>query len=171
MKDNKYYDEIDLGSVGRKYGKITKLLIEKGLTVSTMESCSAGLIASLLTDTEGSSAVMKGAFVTYCNEAKILQGVDAGVIEKYGVYSSETAVAMARACQKAYGSDVAIGITGTFGNVDEYNSDSVVGKVFFAIIYEEKENVWQVSLEPRAGRFAYKLEAAELVADRLLELL
>ena len=75
---------------------LTKLLIEKKLTITTMESATSGQIASLITDTEGSSAVLKGAFVTYCNEAKIMQGVPAEIIDKYTVYSTQTAEAMAK---------------------------------------------------------------------------
>ena len=67
-------------SVHQKYNEITKTLIEKNLTITTMESCTAGLISSLLTDTEGSSQILRGAFVTYSNEAKIMQGVPAKVI-------------------------------------------------------------------------------------------
>ena len=61
---------------------------------------------------------MKGAFVTYSNEAKIKQGVPADIISTFGVYSPETAAAMARVCRDAYAADFAIGITGTFGNID-----------------------------------------------------
>ena len=53
------------------YRALTLWLIEQKLTITTMESATAGQIASLITDTEGSSAVLKGAFVTYCNESKI----------------------------------------------------------------------------------------------------
>ena len=60
-----------------------------------MESCTSGLIASLITDTEGASAVMKGAYITYSNEAKVLHGVPKETIDKYGVYSYETAEDMA----------------------------------------------------------------------------
>ena len=75
----------------------------------------------LITDTEGSSAVLKGAFVTYCNEAKIMQGVPAEIIDRYTVYSNETAGAMAQACRKAYNANIGIGVTGTMGNVDPAN--------------------------------------------------
>ena len=119
--------------IREKYEKITKTLIEKRLTITTMESCTAGMVASLLTDTEGSSAVLRGAFITYSNEAKIMQGVPAEIIEKYGVYSEETARAMAAACRKAYGADFGIGVTGTMGNADPENNDSVPGEVYFAI--------------------------------------
>ena len=79
----KIYNESDIRN---DYKKLTKLLIERGMTITTMESATSGQIASLITDTEGSSAVLKGAFVTYCNEAKIMQGVPAEILEKYTVY-------------------------------------------------------------------------------------
>ena len=60
------------------YRKITEKLIEKEKTITTMESCASGLIASLITDTEGASAVLKGAFVTYSNIGKIMQGGPGG---------------------------------------------------------------------------------------------
>ena len=96
--NSKVYHEADIRN---DYRKLTKLLIEKNLTITTMESATSGQIASLITDTEGSSAVLKGAFVTYCNEAKIMQGVPAEVLDTYTVYSKETAEAMARACAEA----------------------------------------------------------------------
>ena len=95
--NSKVYHEADIRN---DYRKLTKLLIEKNLTITTMESATSGQIASLITDTEGSSAVLKGAFVTYCNEAKIMQGVPAEVLDTYTVYSKETAEAMARHAQK-----------------------------------------------------------------------
>ena len=86
--------------VRAQWREITQTLIEKNISVTTMESCTSGLLASLISDTEGASAVMKGAFVTYSNEAKIMQGVPAETIEQYSVYSAETARAMAEACAK-----------------------------------------------------------------------
>lgn len=67
----KFYSEKDIRD---DYRSLTKLLIQKNMTISTMESATAGQIVSLITDTEGASAIIKGAFVTYCNEAKIMQG-------------------------------------------------------------------------------------------------
>ena len=89
-------------NIRKQYCEITKKLIEKGKTITTMESCTSGQIASLITDTEGASAVIKGAFVTYSNEGKIMQGVPAETIDKFGVYSKETAAEMAKACRNAY---------------------------------------------------------------------
>ena len=92
-------------NVREKFRYITNTLIKEQLTITTMESCTSGLVASLLTDTEGASAVLKGAFVTYSNEAKIKQNVPADVIERFGVYSEETAREMALAAKRAYGAD------------------------------------------------------------------
>ena len=154
------------------YEKLTKLLIEKHMTITTMESATAGQLASLITDTEGSSAVLKGAFVTYCNEAKIMQGVPKEIIDRYTVYSKETAEAMAKACVKAYQADIGIGVTGTMGNVDPDNqASSVPGQVYFAMGIEGNMKSYYVELEPQPTRLAYKLAVAKEIYDVLMECL
>lgn len=160
-------------SVIRKdYEKLTKLLIEKHMTITTMESATAGQLASLITDTEGSSAVLKGAFVTYCNEAKIMQGVPKEIIDRYTVYSKETAEAMAKACIKAYQADIGIGVTGTMGNIDPNNqASSVPGQVYFAMGIEGNMKSYYVELEPQPTRLAYKLAVAKEIYDVLMECL
>ena len=160
-------------TIREHYHKLTRLLIEKRLTITTMESATSGQIASLITDTEGSSAVLKGAFITYSNEAKILQGVPAMIIEKYSVYSRETAQAMAEACMRAYHADLGIGVTGTMGNVDPANpEDSEPGQVFFAIGVREdgviRAESFHIELEPQPSRLMYKLAVAEEVRQRLV---
>lgn len=153
------------------YRTITKGLIEKKLTITTMESATSGQIASLITDTEGSSAIMKGAFVTYSNEAKIMQGVPAEVIDTFGVYSSETAVEMAKAAARAYKADIAIGVTGTMGNVDPANDDSVPGQVYFAIYHQGQVDSFYRELDPQPSRLQYKLIVAEEVGKELIKLI
>ncbi len=92
--------------------KIVKILIQNNLTISTMESCTGGGIANEITNISGASSILKESFVTYCNEAKIKQGVPKSTIEKYTVYSSETAIQMAKAVKKQANSDIGIGVTG-----------------------------------------------------------
>ena len=164
------------------YRRLTKLLIDRKYTITTMESATSGQIASLITDTEGSSAVLKGAFITYSNEAKILQGVPAETIEKYTVYSRETAEAMAAACMKAYGARIGIGVTGTMGNVDPANPDaSVPGQVYFAIGMDNGIcggdgttsgqpviESFHLELAPQPSRLMYKLAVAEEVYKVLI---
>lgn len=158
--------------IREKYASLTKLLIKRNLSITTMESATSGQIASLITDTEGASAIFKGGFITYSNEAKIKQGVPAEIIEKYSVYSKETAAAMAQACQKVYNSDIAIGVTGTMGNVDPANvSDSVPGQVYFAIFFNNQIKSFFYELESQPTRLDYKLKVAELVLNELLNIL
>ena len=150
-----------------KFRFITKTLIEKKLTVTTMESCTSGLVASLLTDTEGASAVLKGAFITYSNEAKIKQNVPAATIDKYGVYSEETAREMADAARSAYSADIAVGVTGTMGNADPANNDSTPGEVFFAIASKEGIKSFHISVPVQDSRYEYKLYVADAIADEI----
>ncbi len=163
--------EVDETRVRRRYERLTRLLIERNVRITTMESCTAGLIASLITDAEGSSAVFEGAFVTYSNEAKVRQGVPAQVIETHGVYSSQTAAAMAEACRAAYAADVGVGVTGSFGNVDPNNADSVPGEVFFALATADALDCYHCSVPEQTSRLAYKLYMADVIAGPLLKLL
>lgn len=158
-------------TVAEKYENLTNILIERNITVSTMESCTSGLITSCISDTSGSSAVLKGGFITYCNEAKILNGVPEDVINMYGVYSDKTAEAMASACREKLKSDMGIGITGTFSNPDPANSDSISNEIHFAINYFGKSYVFSANLEPENCRHQYKLAAALLVCNELLKLI
>ena len=155
--------------VRKEYEKLTKYLIEHKLTITTMESCTAGQIISLITDTEGASAITKGGFVTYSNEAKMMQGVSAEVIDTYGVYSKETALEMARVCREAYKADIGIGVTGTFGNVDLNNKDSIPGQVFFAIDMDGDVIAYERILEKQESRNAYKMAIAMEIIKELLE--
>lgn len=154
--------------VREKYDRIVKKLIEEQLSITTMESCTAGQVASLLTDTEGSSAIIKGAFVTYSNEAKIRQGVSEETIERFGVYSEETAAEMAEACRKFYEADIGIGVTGSFGNTDPNNADSVPGEVYFAISTEKETKSFFCSIPEQPSRLYYKLFMADKIADELV---
>jgi len=108
---------------------IIKQLIASHTTISTMESCTSGLIASLITDTEGASAIFPGGYVT-------------SVIEIHGVYSPECAEAMARTVQENLHTAIAIGITGTTGNLDPNNADSVQGVVYFCILYKAQAHTF-----------------------------
>lgn len=154
------------------YRRLTKRLIDRGLFITTMESATSGQIASLITDTEGASAIMKGAFITYSNEAKIQQGVPKQIIEKYTVYSKETARAMAEVSRKAYNANIGIGVTGTMGDIDPANAEfSIPGQVYFAISFNGKVYDYYRELSVQPTRLAYKLAVAREIVDELEKLL
>lgn len=170
VRNIKYMKKYNENNIRDNYHKLTKILISRNLTITTMESATSGQIASLITDTEGSSAVLKGAFITYCNEAKIMQGVPAEIIDRYTVYSKETAGSMAQACRKAYNANIGIGVTGTMGNVDPANPNaSVPGQVYLAIDIDGDVRTYYAELPPQPTRLAYKLAVAEEIYEELIK--
>lgn len=160
-----------LESRARELGrKLTLLLIEKKLTITTMESATGGQLASIITDTEGSSAVLKGAYITYSNEAKIKLGVAKETIDTFTVYSEQTAVAMAEACRNSFGADIGVGITGTFANVDPQNEQSSVpGEVHFACAGPEGTTAYSISVPLGGSRLESKLYVCARVCEQLLK--
>ena len=77
-------------------GEIIEALESNRETISAMESCTAGFVTATIASVDGSSAILKFSAVTYSNEYKIKMGVDPATINKYGVYSKEVSMEMAR---------------------------------------------------------------------------
>ena len=96
-------------------GAVGAMLRERSLTLATMESCTGGLLGSMVTDVPGSSAYYRGGLVAYSNEAKVAFGVDARIIEKHGAVSRETAESMAEAARQLLGADIGLSTTGVAG--------------------------------------------------------
>lgn len=113
--------------------EIVDVLLKKGLTIATMESCTGGGIANVITNVSGASAVLSESYVTYSNDAKMKQGVRASVIEKYTVYSAETAIEMAKTVMVRTGVDIGVGVTGQLGRIDPNNKVEKLNVVWFAI--------------------------------------
>ncbi len=91
-------------------------LLDRGWTIATAESCTAGLLAGRLADRPGSSAYLLGGLVTYANEAKRdLLGVPQELLDTVGAVSEEVARAMADGARARLGTDVGVGITGVAG--------------------------------------------------------
>ena len=89
---------------------------KKHLKLATAESCTGGLIASILTEVAGSSDVFERGFVTYSNEAKTeLLQVPADLIERHGAVSAEVARAMAAGALDRSRAHIAVSVTGVAG--------------------------------------------------------
>lgn len=108
-------------------------------TISTMESCTGGGVANAITNVEGASEVLKFSAVTYSNEFKIKMGVDAKVIEKYSVYSMETAKAMSKEIALFANSNYGVGITGKLRRKDKENLSGSDDVVFVSIYDSDNE--------------------------------
>lgn len=112
---------------------VVPMLIERGLTVATAESCTGGLVGGALTDVAGSSAAYRGGWVTYTNEMKATQlGVDPNLIEQHGAVSGPVAEAMAQGAAARSGADLAVSLTGVAGP-DGGTDEKPVGTVWIAL--------------------------------------
>ena len=92
--------------------KIVNLLNKRNKTISFMESCTGGYLANEITNVSGASNVLKVSLVTYSNEYKIKFGVTKQTLDKYTVYSKETAKEMAKNVALFADSNFGIGVTG-----------------------------------------------------------
>jgi len=119
-----------------KMGSIVNELISLGKTISTMESCTGGYVANNITNINGSSEVFKFGAVTYSNLFKVKMGVSSDIIDKYSVYSMNTADCMAKAIVNFTDSDYGVGITGKLNREDVnnlYGEDNIV----FISVYDK----------------------------------
>ena len=113
--------------------RVVKEFSQKGMTLASAESCTGGLIAKLMTDVSGSSAVFYGACVTYTNEIKEkLLGVDPAIIEAHTEVSVPCACAMAEGARERLGTTVAVATTGYAGPTGGTERDPV-GTVYIAV--------------------------------------
>lgn len=116
---------------------IIERLKEVNLTISTAESITGGLIASKICEISGASNYFKGGVVSYTKEAKCsLLGLNMDDIDKYGVYSKETVIAMALGVKERTKSDIAVATSGVAGPGSDEGVEA--GTVYFCYYIENK---------------------------------
>jgi PncC family amidohydrolase len=97
-------------------GDVIRRAAKAGLKIVTAESCTAGLVADLLASAPGASKAFWGGFVCYTPEAKTrMLGIAEALLEKHGLVSRETALAMAGGALEQSGADLAVSVTGLAG--------------------------------------------------------
>jgi PncC family amidohydrolase len=122
----------DIELAEEKARNVVQKLKELSLTLALGESCTAGLISSLLAGNPGASAVLFGSFVCYTQEAKVsMLDLDAGKLTANGLVSRETALSMAEMTLKKSSADLALSVTGLAGP-DGDGSSTAVGTVWIA---------------------------------------
>lgn len=118
---------------------VCRKLMEKGLTLSSAESCTGGKFTAAVTDIPGISAVFQRGLVTYSNQAKMDElGVKAETLEKYGAVSEETAMEMVEGLRRVSGSDVCVSVTGIAGPGGGSDAKPV-GLVYIGFVYGDKK--------------------------------
>ena len=150
---------------------VVNLLIERKMTIATMESCTGGFVASSITDIDGSSNVLKFSAVTYSNEYKIKMGVSKEIIDKYSVYSMNVAREMAKNISDFANSDIGVGITGKINRVDENNLFGDDNKIYYAIYDKNSDKYYEYELiainDTRLNNKKYIMES---ISKSLLEI-
>ena len=151
---------------------VIEKLIEKNKTISTMESCTGGGVANAITNIEGASEVLKFSAVTYSNEYKIKMGVSSDIINKYSVYSIETAMEMSKNISDFSNSNYGVGITGKLNRIDKnnlYGSDNIV---FISIYDKDLNKFYNYDIEvKKQSRKENKELVINLIIEKLLEIL
>lgn len=155
---------------------VAQSLIEAGKHLAIAESCTGGLVSSLLTDVSGSSAFIRANFVTYANEAKSKYlGVSEDTLKTYGAVSLQTATEMALGVLKETGAEcslVTTGIAGPTGGTDE----KPVGTVYIGIARNGENpdvDVIKYCVNPKLPRvlikYMFAKQAIKLLAEKLEE--
>lgn len=110
-----------------------KALLQNKKTISFAESCTAGMVASMLAENPGSSAVLLEGAVVYSNAAKVARcGVKPETLAAHGAVSSETAAELAAGMRERAGTDIALSVTGIAGP-DGGSAEKPVGLVWFGL--------------------------------------
>lgn len=108
----------------------------KSIRVVTAESCTGGMLAGAITSVSGSSEVFERGFIPYSSQAKIeMLGIDAELVHKFGVISSEVAEAMAEGAIKNSQAQLSVSITGIAGPKGGTKAKPV-GLVYIASYYD-----------------------------------
>lgn len=147
---------------------IINKLIENNKTISTMESCTGGGLVNAITNIERASEVLKYSAVTYSNEYKIKMGVNKEIIDKFSVYSMETATEMSTNISSFTNSNYGVGITGKLNRQDvknNYGKDNIV----YISIYDKDNNKYinkQIEVTKQTRK-----ENKEIVINKALDML
>lgn len=156
-------DDRDLNEI------IIEVLKERKWRVSTVESCTGGLLASAFVDVPGASDVFEEGFITYSNQAKIRRVLVGGdLLRDRGAVSGEVAEAMARGLNEQTGSQVCLSVTGIAGPGGGTEAKPV-GLVYAAFLINGDSTVEKYEI--RGGRERIRQQTVKNILKKLHELL
>lgn len=148
---------------------LVKELASRGLTVSTAESCTGGLVAKSITDAPGASSVFFGGVVSYDNSVKVnVLGVSPTTLESYGAVSYDTACQMAKGVKELLKTDIGISTTGIAGPGGG-TREKPVGTVYVGLAYKDTVEAHLLTIDPSLSREKIRQTATELLLKMTLE--
>jgi nicotinamide-nucleotide amidase len=149
--------------------RILKRACDRDLMLATAESCTGGLLASILTDVEGCANAFERGFVTYSADAKCeLLHIARDTVERCHAVSREVAVAMAEGALAASHADIAVGITGFAG---PGAPEDEAGLVHFGCARRDGETLHREAHFGDIGRGATRIAAIRVALDLFEEAL
>jgi len=149
----------------RRAEQLLETLRRRSLKLATAESCTGGLIASLLTEIAGSSDVIERGFVVYSNEAKeTMLGVPRSILDWHGAVSETCARAMAEGALKHSLADIAVSVTGIAGPGGG-SSEKPVGLVHFGCASRGGETNHRRYVFAKASRHEVRMKSVNAALD------
>ena len=148
--------------------EIVELLKQNKKTISTMESCTGGGVANSITNIEGSNEILKFSVVTYSNEFKIKMGVDKNIIDKYTVYSRETAQEMTKNISSFTNSNYGVGITGQINRQDPNSITEEDNKIYISIYDKDNNKYYNETL---VSINYSRRDNKEIIINKIVEML
>ena len=144
---------------------LVNMLASDGKTLAISESCTGGLISSLVTDVPGASECFKGGYVTYHNDMKISElSVDANIISKFGTVSEETAYQMVKGTLAKSQSDFALSSTGIAGPKN-ISSTKKIGTVFIG--FGQRDDIHVLPMLLKGNRIKIRHTSSYVALDLL----
>lgn len=141
------------------------MLVSRGHTIATAESCTGGLLGKIITDTPGSSQYYRGGVVAYSDEAKVAGlGVRAATIQAHGVVSEPAVREMADGVKERFGADLGVAISGIAGPSGGTERNPV-GTVYVCLLHGSGEVCAKV--QQPGSRDQVRLRAAHMALDQV----
>lgn len=154
-----------------KNHKLHSLFKERGYTIATAESMTAGLLASTIASLPGASSILLGGIVSYSIDIKTkILNVDKSLIEEYTAESAIVTKAMAEGLVGLMGANVSVAITGAAGaSVNNYEIRTSVGSVFVCIIVDDKYYEFQEQFD--GDRNQVREETVNFIMEKIIGIL
>ncbi len=153
--------------IKNKAEKIVKLCLKKKIKLAFAESCTGGMLSSLITSIPNSSKIFSCSYITYSNFSKVkILGISEKTIKKFGAVSHEVAIEMANNVAFKAKADIGIGITGIAGPGGA-TKNKKVGEVHIAL--DTKGATRTLQLKLKGSRNHIRLSSVDSALDLLIE--
>ena len=150
--------------------KLQNHLKQNNQTITCAESCTGGLIASMITEISGSSSIFKGSIVTYCNEIKEQElNVKKSSMIKYGVVSREVVHQMLQGVIEKFNADFSIAVSGVAGPSGG-TASKPVGTVVIGVLSKKTDRGDIQIYNFKGDRKDVQIQAAKTALKRIFEI-